>query len=243
MKQPNEGRDLADWERNADRYAQTIGSADDRIYPQVKEVMWECLGDLTGRAVLDLGCGHGWLSQELHHAGASVTGVDGSAALLETARRVHPSITFIRVDLTQGLPPLEYPFDRVISHMVLMDLPVLDPLLSDLKKVLKPDGRFIFTLPHPCFFNQKVRRDEKTGQPFRAVTGYCQEEVWRIDDFGGHNHYHRSLSFYSERLREHGFAITRLYEPVHIPGSENDLADFYRSIPVFILFEAMPLSS
>lgn len=87
-----------------------------------------------------------------------------------------------------------------------------------------------------------MRRDERTGQPFRAVTGYHQEEVWRINDFGGHNHYHRSLSFYSERLREHGFAITRLYEPEHISGTKGGLADFYRSIPVFILIEAIPLA-
>jgi SAM-dependent methyltransferase len=242
MKQPHKTHELVDWERNAGRYAQAIGTADDRIYPQFKAVMWECLGDLTSRTVLDLGCGHGWLSQELHQAGAAVTGIDGSAALLEAAKQSYADVAFIQHDLTRGLPPLEHPFDRVVSHMVLMDLPVLDPLLRDLRRVLKPDGRFIFTLPHPCFFNRKVRRDEATGQPFRAVTGYHKEEVWRIEHFGGHNHYHRSLTFYAERLRQHGFAITRLYEPEHIPGTDDDLTDFYRSIPVFILFEAMPVS-
>jgi hypothetical protein len=54
MKQPDDAQDLTDWERNAERYAQTIGAADDRIYPQLREVMWACLGDLRGRADLGL---------------------------------------------------------------------------------------------------------------------------------------------------------------------------------------------
>ena len=237
MSNPS-NNDLSDWNRVADTYSQLVGGPDDRIYQQLKPVLWDALGEVKGLAVLDLGCGHGWLSGELLAAGAYVTGIDGSAALLDKARKAHPKISFLQHDLSTGLPDLEITFDRVVAHMVLMDIPVLDKLIHDVKQVLKPDSKFIFTMPHPCFFNQKLRLDEN-GQPFRAVTGYHREEMWRVDGFGGHNHYHRSLTYYFELLRTHGFAISRLFEPEHIPAEDDGLPSFWRSILVFILIEAV----
>jgi 2-polyprenyl-3-methyl-5-hydroxy-6-metoxy-1,4-benzoquinol methylase len=55
--------DIQDWNRIADTFAQMIGTAEDRIYQQFREVLWASLGDIRGLNVLDLGCGHGWLSQ------------------------------------------------------------------------------------------------------------------------------------------------------------------------------------
>jgi len=62
-----------------------VGGPDDRIYRQLEPVLWDSLGELAGLNVLDLGCGHGWLSGKLQAAGARVTGIDGSAELLEKA--------------------------------------------------------------------------------------------------------------------------------------------------------------
>lgn len=142
-----QGKNLADWNRVADRYTQAVGGPDDRIYRQLEPVLWESLGELEGLDVLDLGCGHGWLSGKLAEAGARVTGVDGSAKLLEKARAAHPEITFLQHDLSAGLPDTDGTFDRVLAHMVLMDVPMLDTLVHDVRQIL-PEGKFIFTLPH-----------------------------------------------------------------------------------------------
>lgn len=241
MSKPQSQQDLDDWNRVADSYVQAVGGSDDRIYRQFAPVLWECLGNVEGLDVLDLGCGHGWLSGKLLEAGAHVTGVDGSAALLERAEEKYSGITFLQYDLSAGLPDTDTAFDRIVAHMVLMDIPGLDELIRDVGRVLRPRGKFVFTLPHPCFFNQKMGRDDTTGQPFRAVTGYHREEVWRIDGFGGHNHYHRSLTYYFDLLRNHGFTVSRLFEPEHIPAEESELTSFWRSIPVFVLIEAVQL--
>ena len=234
--------DINEWNRNATTYAKAVGGAGDRIYQQFKDVLWESLGDVQGLAVLDLGCGHGWLSVALHQAGARVWGIDGSAELLQQARVQYPAIEFTEFDLAQGLPATNRQFDRIVANMVLMDIPDIEPVVEAVQKVIKPNGRFIFTLPHPCFWNYKSRRDPDTGALFRAVTGYHQSEVWRVASFGGHNHYHRSLTFYFETLRRNGFVVARLFEPEHIPRSDDpELVDFHRSIPVFILIEARSL--
>jgi len=50
------------------------------------------------------------------------------------------------------------PFDRVVAHMVLMDLPDISPLIACVRRVLRVGGRFTFTLPHPCFFKPSGSR-------------------------------------------------------------------------------------
>ncbi len=234
---------IQDWNRIASSYGQGAGTSEDRVYQQIKAVLWESLGDVRGLDVLDLGCGTGWFSQQLVDAGAHVLGVDGSVELLNMARSHYPELEVIEHDLMQGLPPLARSFDRIVALMVLMDIPELDVLVTSVRSVLKPKGTFIFTMPHPCFFNMKPDRDEETGVWFRKVTGYHESEVWRIESFGGHNHYHRSLTYYFELFRANGLAVTRLYEPEHIVGAEgeDDRRAFLKSIPVFILIEATVL--
>ncbi len=236
-------QDINDWNRIAATYVQGVGTNDDRIYQQIKDILWESLGNVQGQYILDVGCGSGWLSRLLQSAGAYVTGIDGSATLLHMARVAAPDVVFLEYNLAQGLPPLNHSFDRVVAHMVLMDIPNIHPLLAGIRSVLKPQGKFIFTMQHPCFFQCKSRRDDKTGELFRMVKGYLKPEVWRIESFGGHNHYHRSLTYYFDHLRAHQFAVTRLYEPEHIPSDGVPEAEqvFWRGIPVFILIEAIPI--
>ena len=233
--------DIGAWNRIADQYAQMIGTPEDRINAAFKDVLWESLGDLRGTRVLDVGCGHGWLAQAMLADGARVMGVDGSSALLAKARDRCPRAEFIEWDLARGLPPLAGPFDRIVANMVLMDLPDLGALLAAVRPALAPAGRFIFTLPHPCFFQQKSEMDPATGQMFCRVTGYLQPAVWQIESFGGHRHYHRSLTDYCDALRASRLAVTRLYEPPQMPYSESN-ADFRQKIPKFMLIETMPIA-
>lgn len=233
--------DIQEWDRIAERYIQEGGTDGSFVYRQFEAVLWDSLGPLQELDVLDVGCGYGWFADRLHQAGARVCGVDGSAVFLEHARAAYPHLELIQYDLMQGLPPLDRTFDRIVAIMVLMDILDIGLLMADVRKVLKDDGKLIFTMPHPAFFGYKTHRDEQTGLPFRKVTGYLKPEVWRIETFGGHNHYHRSLTYYAELLRTNGLAITRLYEPPHTAQGDPALAEFHQGIPIFILIEAMPL--
>jgi len=231
---------IEDWDRNAAAYVAQSSDFDNPIYQQFQTVLWECLGDLRGREVLDVGCGHGWLSHAFQQAGARVLGIDGSAALLNYARATFLGVDFVQHDLATGLPPIDRSFDRVVASMVLMDLPELGPLLAAIRRVLRPDGRLIATLTHPCFFNYPRRNDPVTGRPGRLVSGYLRPRVWRVDTFGGHNHYHRSLTDYVEALRAAGLVLTRLYEPAHRLNPDAADAEDWATIPVFLLIEAAP---
>ena len=216
------------------------GSPLDHISELFRAPLWETLDPVAGLNVLDVGCGSGWLAAELHEAGAHVVGIDGAANLLALARATHPEITFLQQDLSRGLPGFECEFDRAVAHMVVMDVEPLVPLVRDVRRALRHGGRFALTMPHPCFFNFSSVIDQETREWSRRITRYLEPEVWRIDSYGGHNHYHRTLTFYFDILRSHGFSVSRLFEPAQPEGS-SDAGEraFRRSIPVFLFIEAV----
>ena len=242
---PNQSSDdIADWNKIAEKYTTHDGytdTAQNPMYRQLETVLWECLGDLKGLNVLDLGCGDGWLSGLMQAAGAHVLGVDGSDRLLEHARSRHPSIEFVQADLAYGIPPHAQQFDRIVSTMVLMDIPDLTRLFKDIHTQLASTGRFIFVILHPCFFQYKIHFDEVTGVWYRKVANYQDPQVWRIDSFGGHNHYHRNLTYYADLLRTNHLAITRLYEPEWNPQPDSENAHVVRRWPICLLVEARPV--
>ena len=163
------------------------------------------VGDVAGRRVLDLGCGHGWFTHDLQARGADVVGVDGSEQLLEIARTRHPDVAFEHHDLRRGY---EGEFDVVVALMVLMDLPDLAPL----RLRVRPGGALVATILHPAFYLQRTV-DEDTGGGYRQVRGYLDEEEWWIEAFGGHRHYHRPLSAYVSWIASCGLGLVELFEP------------------------------
>lgn len=88
--QPDSTGDLAAWDAAAQAYAGLVGSGD-TITLRFRQFLAQALGEPAGLEILDLGCGHGWLARELARQGARVTGVDGSARLLDIARATHPA--------------------------------------------------------------------------------------------------------------------------------------------------------
>lgn len=229
--------DIEDWNAIAPDYSKRIEASGDRCFPEVTARFWELLGDVQGKGILDLGCGQGWLTKELSDRGANVAGVDGSSVLIDRARSLYPEQSFQVFDLVKGLPDFGSKFDIVVSHMVAMDLPEIDLLFSDVARALKPGGTFLFTLPHPCFFQMKSYQDE-VGMWFKKLTGYLKREVWRIDSFGDYNHYHRAISDYVAALSRAGLFVFEFHEPPHRAKSKEISDEFLKTIPVFLLIAA-----
>jgi SAM-dependent methyltransferase len=234
--------DIADWDRNAERYVSDAWTAEDRTYAQLQDTLWASIGDVKGLQVLDVGCGHGVLAGRLFDRGAQVVGVDGSAEFIARAEASCPGARFLRHDLARGLPALEQTFDLITATMVLMDIPDLHPLFRGLHARCRHGTRLIITITHPCFFFSDLSQDTADGSWFRKVKTYLTHEVWHIPTFGGHNHYHRPLSFYFDLLRRSGFLVSRFFEPTPIVSAAATAPEFRREIPVFLLIEAVHLS-
>lgn len=100
-----------------------------------------------GLDMLDLGCGGGYMSEALAERGAHVVGVDPSAASLEAARR-HAAQAGLRIDYRLGIgeavPAANGSMDRVVCVDVLEHVQDLSKVLSEIRRVLRPGGIFLF---------------------------------------------------------------------------------------------------
>jgi 2-polyprenyl-3-methyl-5-hydroxy-6-metoxy-1,4-benzoquinol methylase len=107
------------------------------------------LGELTGRRVLDFGCGHGMAAVVLARRGARVTAFDLSSGYLHEARlralANSVSISFVQAD-AQHLPFADYSFDRVWGNAVLHHLD-LATTARELYRILVPGGIAVFSEP------------------------------------------------------------------------------------------------
>ena len=130
--------------------------------------------------VLDIGCGNGALLNALSSRIKLGIGVDESAAMLEKARERNADKTnlqFLRID-SPSLPFENAKFDLIISLMSFRYLD-WDPLLKEVKRVMKPGGKFLIvdmvTDPvkkseYPQLVKDKLRTviHQKTNAQFNA---------------------------------------------------------------------------
>ncbi|HZP80175.1 MAG TPA: class I SAM-dependent methyltransferase [Chthonomonadaceae bacterium] len=189
---------------------------DDPFFAQVETF----LGEVAGQRLCDLGCGQGRVARYLADRGASVTGIDLSAKLLEIARRHEETdprgITYLHADARSLDNVADSAFDGVICHLALMDIPDLPPTLRTVARILRPGGRFVFSILHPCY-NTPLSGEIETPEGIqRTVARYFAEGYWRSDSRTGPpgkvGAYHRTLSAYVNTLTDAGLILERLSE-------------------------------
>ncbi len=106
--------------------------------------------DLTGKRVLDIGCGLGGVDLHLvsRHGAAQVVGIDVEAALIERARSLADKhglaaeIEFVAVE-PGPLPFDDASFDIVTSKDSIIHIVDKHALAADIFRVLRPGGWFV----------------------------------------------------------------------------------------------------
>ncbi len=101
---------------------------------------------LSGKRVLDLGCGTGYFSQRLLDSGAVVVCADLSAEMLEKAReRCGTRNIDYKLCDAESLPFSDSSFDYVFSSLALQWCDDLAVPLKEVKRILKPGGQGYFS--------------------------------------------------------------------------------------------------
>lgn len=129
------------------------------------------LGDISGKNVLEIGCGHGELTAWLAQLGARLTTRDLSPGMVDVSRKLCRRLGFeekIRFDIGPG-EQLEYgdaSFDIVFGHDVLHHMD-LQQAGSEIHRVLKPGGRAVFAEPlgHNPILNHYRDESPETRTP------------------------------------------------------------------------------
>lgn len=118
-----------------------------RINPLRFEYFSKAAGSLTGKSVLDVGCGGGLLAEEFAKAGSVVTGIDLSPVAIEAAKRhaIESNLTIdYRVGSPQTLAKEQQAFDIIVCAEVIEHVDDLGAFLKDTLSMLRPGGLFFF---------------------------------------------------------------------------------------------------
>ena len=195
-------------------------------------------GDVTGRRILDAGCGSGPAAAALRERGAIVTGIDSSAAMLELARQRLGADVDLRVaDLAQPLPFADGVFDDIVASLVLHYLRDWGPALAELRRVLSPRGRLLVSVDHPFV---AYGMQQLAGRSPNYFETYSWTFNWTV---GGRtvpmSFWVRPLHAMIDAFTTAGFRISVISEPQPLPAARELFPEQYRALttgPGFLFF-------
>ena len=219
-----------DWDRYADEYQATHGEfLGDTGFVWGPEGLTEAeagvLGDVTDRDVLEVGSGAGQCSRWVRAQGGRGYGLDLSFRQLQHSRRIDLD-TGVAVPSVLGtataLPFADASFDVVFSSFgALQFVRDIGAAVAETARVLRPGGRFAFSITHPT----RWMFPDDPGEPgLVASQSYWDRTPYvEVDDETGRTSYvehHRTLGDWVALLAGAGFVITDLLEPEWPEGHE-----------------------
>jgi SAM-dependent methyltransferase len=208
------------------------------------------LPEVTGRRVLDLGCGAGQLAFHLAESGAAdVLALDVSERMLHLARteRAHPRVTYRR-EAMEDAAFSSWRFDLVVSSLAFHYVRDYRGLVARIARWLAPGGVLVFSTEHPIYTARAGGADADGW-----VAGPDGARLaWAVDDYAdegprerrwfvpGVVRYHRPLATLLNGLLDAGLTLERVLEPapdeVWLRERPDDADE--RRRPIFLLVRA-----
>ena len=135
----------------------------------------------SNSAVLEIGCGSGGYAVYLaRRIGCRVMGFDINAEGVRNAKalaekdKLDARVKFEQYDVSQRLPIEDSAFDAIYSNDVLCHVPRRSQVLSDLRRVLKPGGRLLFSdalIVGGLISHEEIATRSSTGMYFFSPPG------------------------------------------------------------------------
>ena len=182
------------------------------------------LGDVRGKAVLELACGGGesliWLEQK---GARELWGLDISAAQIKRSERLFKEkgkkakLFVSPMELNPGLPHSH--FDLVFSIYGLGWSMDLDKTIIHIAEYLKPGGRLVFAWDNP--FMRCI--DAQNGQYVLSQSYVNEQDVFISNNDESFRLHNWKLSTYLNCLANHGFLIERVVEESEYDEKEADV--------------------
>jgi len=143
------------WNTNAEFWDGRMGEGNSFHKTLLEPIQLKLLDIRPGQFILDIACGNGQFARKMASLGANVTAIDFADNFIQLARaKSNPDIDFRVIDVTSeadlvGLRGMS--FDSIVCTMAIMDMADIDTLIKHLPDLLGNDGRFVFSITHPCF--------------------------------------------------------------------------------------------
>lgn len=241
--------DVADW------YDRLVGDAGSEYHQKVVfPGAVRLLALQAGESAVDVACGQGALCRVLAGRGAQMTGVDAAEPLVAAARERGPATIRYQVGDARELyhlPPAH--FAAAACVLAIQNMHPIAPVFQAVHRLLRPGGRFVMVMMHPCFRGPKETAwgwDPAGGVQYRRVDRYLVPRKSPIVTHPGSApdvytwEFHRPVEAYVKALRNAGMLVDAIEEwPSHKtsqPGpraaAENQAR---KEIPMFMAVRAL----
>lgn len=163
--------------------------------------------------ILDVGCGTGYLTNELSNIANECWGIDISSKSIKTATHKYQkdNLHFLCSAIKDFSSDLL--FDVCIANMVFMDDPEWIDSLQNIVNLLSHDGKLLFTITHPCFWPRYWGYQNEEWFNYQEEL-YIQGQfsITLQKDFGITTLIHRPLESYISAIINSGLSIEKLCE-------------------------------
>ena len=133
------------WQKAAGHYDLGFGG----VTSQAVDSLLEAVVARDGTRLLDVACGPGYVAAAAARLGCSVVGIDFSPDMISLANGMNPRSTSdlqFREGDAENLAFSDASFDAVVMNFGMLHLALPDQALAEAYRVLRPDGRFAFTV-------------------------------------------------------------------------------------------------
>jgi 2-polyprenyl-3-methyl-5-hydroxy-6-metoxy-1,4-benzoquinol methylase len=197
------------WQRNAAPWTDAVRERQIESRALVTDAaILDAVLSRAPKTVLDIGCGEGWLARALAQHGIRVTGVDVVPALIDAASRAgggdfrvasYEMIAAGRLDLA--------PVDTVVANFSLIGQESVEELIAAVPAMLAANGALVIQTLHPLV----------------ATGDLPYIDGWRAGSWAGFSDdfsdpapwFFRTLETWVKLLRDSGFRLVELREPLH----------------------------
>ena len=187
--------------------------------------------------VLDVGCGTGFLTNEIALIAKECWGIDSSEESIKVAIQKYQKANLHFIQSSIKDYSSDQLFDVCIANMVFMDDPEWNSSLRNILKLLIPNGKLLMTITHPCFWPRYWGyQDEEWFNYMDEIYIQGAFSITLEKNLGTTTHIHRPLSNYIYTIIESGFNIEKVIElhssPILSRGTNEN------NFPRFIFIQA-----
>lgn len=202
---------MAAYDPIADWYAaQSRTGSLRRFHDNLAQRLLGMAGDVSGKKVLDAGCGEGHVARLFARHGADVVGVDISPRLVRLARTFQEGpaggLEYIQADLAKGLPSHRGVFDLATANMVLDDCRDLGAVLATIADALKPNGRLLLSMNNPYALVARGKVDDYFASGPLTQTFGTERAEYEVP------FYYRTFEEWVAAFRQSGFLVRSLVD-------------------------------
>ena len=208
------------WISSAGAWIEGMRKGDRNRTHLLDPAMLDAVGDLSGKKVLDVGCGEGRFCRMMAERGASVTGVDLTPSLISEAQKLDPDGSYIEAS-AESLPFADDQFDLSVSYVVLVDIPDYRAAIREMARVTKPGGRIVAANVNSFISSSETswHRDSEGRKAHFPVDRYFEERPLRLSWSGiSIINWHRPLQAYMSAYLDAGLILRQFFEPM--PSAE-----------------------